>query len=170
MVRLSPKLSATIFPEKTRRIGCDGNIWEVILLKNNTKRWKKSNFKTIPKIPKKQIELNGSYKGNKKIKNNDIKYSVILRKKCLENKLTLSYIKEELFIYHMFSSKRYLGRWFNVNFLKTSKYSLDGKKYILKYTIPEYEEDEPKYKVLNNVVIKIFFTKRGWEKLIKYFH
>jgi len=40
-VRPSPKESATIFKEGTRKRGQDGNMWEVVVAKNGVKRWKK---------------------------------------------------------------------------------------------------------------------------------
>ena len=51
MVRKSPKLSATLFPIKTRRFGIDKNIWEVKKFKNG-KRWALSEDQTPIKVKK----------------------------------------------------------------------------------------------------------------------
>ena len=43
MSRPSPNISATLFPKGTKRMGGDGNMWQVIIASNGVRRWKKIN-------------------------------------------------------------------------------------------------------------------------------
>jgi hypothetical protein len=39
--RPSPNFSATLFPRGTKKMGGDGNIWQVIIASNGVRRWQK---------------------------------------------------------------------------------------------------------------------------------
>jgi hypothetical protein len=39
--RPSPNFSATLFPRGTRKMGGDGNIWQIIIASNGVRRWQK---------------------------------------------------------------------------------------------------------------------------------
>lgn len=171
MLRKSPKISATIFPIKTRRYGINGNIWEVKQFKTS-KRWILSNDKTQIKIKKLEFKLFGSHMNKKKIyKDFDIIKSKIFNNIFLINKLSVNYNpkKNYLYLYHSYESvtKDYSGRWYDTEFLK-SKYKLDGKKKILTYIIPVYEKEWNKE--IKNVKVEIFFSEKGWNKLINIFN
>ena len=87
----------------------------------------------------------------------------MLQKKYTKNKLTLSTSKK-IFIYHSFDGNKYSGRWYNTDLLKNGKFKLDQKKRIFTYIIPEWEKEIPKYHVIKNVPIKIYFSDNGWNK------
>ena len=166
MVRLSPLYSATVFSEKTKRNGLDGNIWEVQQM-NKSKKWVRSSDSKQIKEPSNKLRLKGSYKNKKKLKTFDIIKSVILTKTCFENWLDIRRDTKlnSVHIYHSYDTKTYSGRWYNN---LNNNYKLDGKQYILTYTIPEYE-DWDSNKIIKNAKIKIYFTEKGWTKFVKYF-
>ena len=166
MSRKSPLYSATIFPEKTRRKGLDGLIWEVIQT-GKYKKWVKINESIKIKPPNNKLRLKGSCKKNgTKLKSFDIIKSVILNKTCYENCLDIQYKDlDKIYIYHSYNNKNFSGRWYS---FQKNNYKLDGKKYILTYIIPEYDEWDTG-KIKKNVKIKIFFTEKGWNKFIMYF-
>ena len=171
MVRKSPKLSATLFPIKTRRFGIDKNIWEVKKFKNG-KRWALSEDQTPIKVKKMKFELSGSYKNKKqKYKDFDIIKSKILNNVFLINKLNVEYnpYTNKMYLHHLYESitKDYIGSWYNTNFLE-GIYKLDGVKKKIIYYIPIYENEWNKE--IKNVKVEIFFSVKGWLKFTNIFY
>ena len=121
-----------------------------------------------------EIILKGSYYGVKKFKKFkkfDIIKSVILGNTYEKNELALKKKRgNKIFAYHTFDfimKKKYGGRWYSRDLLNPKKIKLNRKEHILTYIIPEWEmEDDPKYHVVKNVPIKIYFTDKGWDKFI----
>tara|TARA_B110000971_G_scaffold201803_1_gene220971 strand:+ start:294 stop:800 length:507 start_codon:yes stop_codon:yes gene_type:complete len=167
MSRKGPAYSATIFPEKTRRKGLDGKIWEIKKYGKSTK-WVKTDETKEVKPPSKNLRLQGSCKKDGiKFKTFDIIKSVILNKTCYVNRLDIHSKNKSHngFMYHSYENKTFNGRWYS-NIEDTNK--LDGKKYILTHNMPIYE-DWNSGKIIKNVKIKIYFTEKGWGKFVKYF-
>ncbi len=124
-----------------------------------------------------KIELKGSYTGVKKfkqLKNPDILYSIIklpTPEKCEKNELTIDQKQNnEYFVYHMYDSivNNYSGRWYKTNFIKND-FKFNDNKMKVTYIIPEYEIELPTYHVINNVKVDIYFTPKGYKKLLQIF-
>jgi hypothetical protein len=96
--------------------------------------------------------------------------SIILRKTCEINNLNIKDNNGKIYIYHSFDSKKnkFSGRWYNTDLLRIGKFKLDYKKRIFTYTIPEWEQEYPKYKVIKNVPIQIYFNEKGWNQFTKF--
>ena len=112
------------------------------------------------------VKFQGSYTGVKKykeMKNPDILYSKIDKGKiCKQNKITISKKGENHFyVYHMYDSidSNYSGRWYNTQLTK-DKLKFNDTKLMVTYIIPEYDTKK-------NVEVEIYFTPKGYKKLLK---
>jgi|SaaInlStandDraft_4_1057021.scaffolds.fasta_scaffold196416_2 hypothetical protein len=112
------------------------------------------------------VKLQGSYTGVKKykeMKNPDILYSKIDKGEiCKKNKITISKKGENRFyVYHMYDSidSNYSGRWYDTQITK-DKLKFNDTKLMVTYIIPEYD-------IKKNVEVEIYFTPKGYKKLLK---
>ena len=101
-----------------------------------------------------------SSKTKKPLRNPDILYSIIRRKKFRENEIKI----DGTFIYHMYDSDKESGRWYSTHFKEFNKYNEKEKSVV--YIIPEYELWGTD-KIVLNVPVKIYFTEYGWNKLMR---
>ncbi len=118
-----------------------------------------------------KIILTGPKFGVKKLKelrDPDILKSKFLKYICDKNHVTLSKKNNKVFIYHNFdcTSKDYTGRWYNTD-LKKIEYTLNENEKLFTYIIPEYEDYEKQGKITKNIKLEIYFTEKGWKKLMK---
>jgi hypothetical protein len=109
----------------------------------------------------------------KELNNEYIKYSIIKIEdkiyKCEYNNLYMNLNDNYYYIYHTFDSyiDNFFGRWYNTN-ITLKSFQWDFLNYIIIYYIPEWEIDYPKYYVIKDVPIYIYFTEEGFRKFKKY--
>ena len=115
--------------------------------------------------------LTGPKYGVKKIKeynNPDIIKSKIRNSIYDQNKITLSSKKGQIYMYHYYvcTNTQCWGRWYDID-IKQSKYTLNQDKRTFEYIISKWENEWEKGKIEKDVSIKIYFTEKGWKKLMK---
>ena len=114
-----------------------------------------------------------STKTKKMLKNYDIIESTVGNNVYNSNKITIKKKDDGYFIYHMYDQiksndvKGYSGRWYNVN--ADILNLLDKQHLMLRYVIPEYDEHDSNGNLVitKNAQVKICFTSKGFNKLLK---
>lgn len=127
-----------------------------------------------------KLILKGSIYGTKKIKTYsqpDILYSNVDKVLSQSNVLSIRFNKEnnDFYIYHLYDTydknlnKIYSGRWYIGDFIpnKKSFNSKDKTLNILLKKVPWEDFNSGKTKI-KNVKIKIFFTQKGFNKILNY--
>lgn len=128
-----------------------------------------------------KLLLKGSMYGSKNVKtysNPDILHSIVNKHQYQMNRLTIKFNKDKqnFFIYHSYNmlddnlQNVYSGRWYNVDFIPNHK-SFNPKKKSFEILLKNMDwEDFDTNKTKNkNVKIIIYFSSKGYIKLLNYF-
>ena len=120
-----------------------------------------------------KLELKGGVYGKRavKLKKPDIIKSVVRRRICEINTVTLKKTKNRVSIYHTFESQKndFKGRWYNTDLLQKGTFSMDDAKFLFTFILPEWEM-ENSGKIVKDVPVKIYFTEEGWTKFRSMVH
>lgn len=106
----------------------------------------------------------------RKLVNPDIVKSTLMRTNYLRNRFTIRMGENgKLFVYHSFwsSKKGYTGRWYCGDLCGSDRWKLNKRTRSFVWNAPEWTNWKD-YSVKKNVLIRIFFTEKGWNKLTKF--
>lgn len=121
----------------------------------------------------KNLLLKGTLGGITKIRklvNPDIIKSSLMRMNCLRNRFSIRRSQSgKIIVYHSFScnKKGYTGRWYCGDLCESNHWKLNKKTRSFVWNAPEWTNWKDN-SIKKNVLIRIFFTEKGWNKLTKF--